>query len=78
VDELRLMVFPVVLRRGTRLLGETSGKKPLRQVDAKTVGEGVTILAYEPVRASGPRSDAPDLETARAATFEGAGIRESR
>jgi dihydrofolate reductase len=61
VDELRLMVFPVVLGRGTRLFGETSGKKPLRQVDARTVGEGVTILVYEPVRASGAGSDAPDI-----------------
>ena len=46
VDELRLMVFPVVLGRGKRLFGETSDKKPLRLVDARTVGEGVAILVY--------------------------------
>jgi dihydrofolate reductase len=48
VDELRLMVFPVVLGSGKRLFGETSGKKPLRLVDSKTVGDGVTILIFEP------------------------------
>jgi dihydrofolate reductase len=48
VDELHLMVFPVVLGTGKRLFGETSDKKPLQLVDSKTVGEGVTILAYRP------------------------------
>jgi dihydrofolate reductase len=48
VDELRLMVFPVVLGSGKRLFGETSDKKPLRLVDSKTVGDGVSILTYEP------------------------------
>jgi dihydrofolate reductase len=46
VDELRLMVFPVVLGTGKRLFGETSDKKPLRLVDSKTVGDGVAILIY--------------------------------
>ena len=50
VDELRLMVFPVVLGSGKRLFGETSDKKPLRLVDSKVVGDGVAILVYEPVR----------------------------
>jgi dihydrofolate reductase len=48
VDELHLMVFPVVLGTGKRIFGETSDKKPLRLVDSKTVGDGVTILAYQP------------------------------
>ena len=48
VDELRLMVFPVVLGTGKRLFGETSDKKPLRLVDSKVVGDGVAILIYEP------------------------------
>jgi dihydrofolate reductase len=51
VDELRLMVFPVVLGSGKRLFGDTSDKKSLRLVDSKTVGEGVAILVYEPARA---------------------------
>jgi dihydrofolate reductase len=48
VDELRLMVFPVVLGSGKRLFGETSDKKSLRLTDSKAVGDGVTILVYEP------------------------------
>jgi dihydrofolate reductase len=46
VDELRLMVFPVVLGTGKRLFGETSDKKALQLVDTKVVGDGVTILTY--------------------------------
>ena len=46
VDELRLMVFPVVLGTGKRLFGE-SGKKRLRLVDSKVVGDGVAILVYQ-------------------------------
>jgi len=48
VDELRLMVFPVVLGSGKRLFGETSDKKTLKLVDSKVVGEGVAILTYAP------------------------------
>ena len=48
VDELRLMVFPVVLGSGKRLFGETSDKHPLRLADSKVVGDGVLIQVYEP------------------------------
>jgi dihydrofolate reductase len=48
VDELRLMVFPVVLGTGKRLFGETSDKRPLRLSDSKIVGDGVAILTYAP------------------------------
>ncbi len=47
VDELRLMVFPVVLGTGKRLFGETSDKKPLRLASSQTVGDGVSILVFE-------------------------------
>jgi dihydrofolate reductase len=50
VDELRVMVFPVVLGAGKRLFGETSDKKPLKLTDSKVVGDGVAILVYEPAR----------------------------
>jgi dihydrofolate reductase len=46
VDELRLMVFPVVLGSGKRLFGDTSDKKTLQLVDSKVVGDGVVILVY--------------------------------
>ena len=50
VDELRLFVFPVVLGAGERLFGETSAKKPIRLVDSRTVGDGLTFLTYTFVR----------------------------
>jgi len=46
VDELRLMVYPVVLGSGKRLFGETPDKKTLQLVDSKVVGDGVIILTY--------------------------------
>jgi dihydrofolate reductase len=50
VDELRLMVYPVVLGDGERLFGGTSDKKPLRLLDTRTVGESLAHLTYELVR----------------------------
>jgi dihydrofolate reductase len=46
VDELRLMVFPVVLGTGKRIFGDPGEKKTLRLVDSKVVGDGVVILTY--------------------------------
>ena len=50
VDELRLMVYPVVLGAGDRLFGETSDKKAMRLRDSRTVGDGLAFLTYERVR----------------------------
>jgi dihydrofolate reductase len=50
VDELRLKIFPVVLGAGERLFGETSGKKPMRLVDVRTVEGDVAFLTYERAR----------------------------
>ena len=50
VDELRLIVFPVVLGAGERLFGETSDKKSMRLLDTRTVGNGLAYLTYELVR----------------------------
>jgi dihydrofolate reductase len=46
LDELRLMVFPVVLGSGKRLFG-ASAKKPLRLTSSQMVGDGIAILVYE-------------------------------
>jgi dihydrofolate reductase len=48
VDELRLMVFPVVLGSGKRLFGESRDKRNLELADSRTVGDGVSILVYRP------------------------------
>ncbi len=45
-DELRPMVYPVVLGAGKRLFGATSDNKRWRLVASQTVGDGVLILTY--------------------------------
>lgn len=50
-DELRLMVFPVILGQGKKLFGETSSKKQFKLSNSKVVGDGVAILIYQQVAA---------------------------
>jgi len=47
VDELRLMVFPVLLGQGKRLFPEGEARRALKLIEAQTVGDGVSILRYE-------------------------------
>jgi dihydrofolate reductase len=47
VDELRLVIFPVVLGAGGRLFADVSAGKPMRLVDTNTIGEGLFMLTYE-------------------------------
>jgi dihydrofolate reductase len=50
VDELRLVIFPVLLGAGERLFGQTSDKRPLRLVQVKTIGDGLTLVIYQVAR----------------------------
>jgi dihydrofolate reductase len=52
VDELRLMVFPVLLGRGKRLFGDTTVSRRLQLADTKPLGDGVTILTYRPAESA--------------------------
>jgi dihydrofolate reductase len=47
VDELRLMVFPVVLGSGKRLFAGSGGKKALSLKSSQAVGDGICALVYE-------------------------------
>ncbi len=50
VDELRLIVYPAVAGAGERLFGETGGRRPMRLLDTRTVGDGLVHLTYESAR----------------------------
>ncbi len=50
IDELRLMVFPIVLGSGKRLFADGTATTRLTLADCKPVGsDGVTVLTYAPV-----------------------------
>jgi dihydrofolate reductase len=48
LDELTLMVHPVVVGRGKRLFNDGSDLKRLKLVDSQITSTGVAILTYQP------------------------------
>lgn len=51
VDELGLIVCPVVLGSGKRLFETSAGEVPLKLVDSRALSNGVLSLTYEAARA---------------------------
>jgi dihydrofolate reductase len=49
LDELRLLVHPIVVGSGKRLLEGETGQHPLTLVDSQTFATGVLYLTYQPV-----------------------------
>ncbi len=47
IDELRLMVYPILLGSGKRLFREGEGMK-LKLTESKVFGSGITLFCYQP------------------------------
>lgn len=58
VDEIILLIYPVVIGQGTRLFPDTGPDTALDLVDSRTTPKGLTIQVYRP-------TGRPQYETAR-------------
>jgi dihydrofolate reductase len=54
IDELRLMVHPVVVGGGRRLFEEGGDRQELELVDSKVFSTGVVYLTYQPTHSENP------------------------
>lgn len=50
LDELKLMIHPVVVGKGKRLFTEDIDLERMKLVDSKVTGTGVVIVTYQPVK----------------------------
>src|SRR3954468_15999334 len=46
VDQINLMIYPVVLGKGRRFFGETNGKKPFKLAESRTYDDDVQVVIY--------------------------------
>lgn len=46
VDQINLMVFPVILGTGKKAFEQTPGRRNLRLAESRIVGEGIAVLVY--------------------------------
>jgi dihydrofolate reductase len=49
IDELRLMLFPIVLGSGKRLFANSDDAKRFRLTSTTAIGDGIAVLTYTPV-----------------------------
>ena len=47
VDQINLMIFPVILGTGKKAIEETPDRRDFQLKEAKAVGDGVVVLIYE-------------------------------
>jgi dihydrofolate reductase len=47
VDQVNLMIFPVILGTGKKAFEETPDRRNLKLKDSKVVGDGIVVLTYE-------------------------------
>lgn len=52
LDELNLLLFPIVVGRGKRLFEDWADRAPLKLADSQALKTGVMSLTYEPERSS--------------------------
>ncbi len=56
VDEVRLVVFPVVVGAGERFFDAGGSVMPMRLTSTRKVGAGLVLLTYAPMRSAADRS----------------------
>jgi dihydrofolate reductase len=63
VDEITLLVYPVVVGQGTRLFPDTGPDVALELVESRSTPKGVTIQVYRPTGRPQYETATPDLNT---------------